>query len=188
MNSFGLDCWTSFSSGSPGTGTVLWQAGGGTSSQIMSFTSGAANGYSLNIAWKAAEFTSSRSSKTSGSSSSTRGSVSSSNTSGSAASEENPSSHAGGPSKGSYIGLGVGLGAGLLLVLILIGACLLHRRTKARSSIVRVTGEESSIVGTFMGTGLPPAAAAAAEWNPRRWTRKLEIAAHPGIPQLWTAW
>jgi len=181
INSYGLDCWTSFSSGWPGTGTVLWQAGGGTSSQTMTFTSGAANGYSINIAWKAADFTSSESSKTSGSSLSTSGSGLNSNsvsskTSGSSSSTSgsglnsntsvssglgnNTSSSAGGLSKGSKVGLGVGLGIGLPLVLILIGAWLFRSRTKARS-IPPVTAVEKGMP-ELDGSGT---AAAAAEKN-----------------------
>ncbi|KAH8725560.1 hypothetical protein GQ44DRAFT_826650 [Phaeosphaeriaceae sp. PMI808] len=134
INLYGLDCWTSFSSGSPGTAIVLWQAGGGTSSQTMAFTSGAANGYSINIAWKAADFTISESSKTSGSSSTSgSGSGSNSNTSRSSSSGDNTSSGAGGLGKGSKIGLGVGLGIGLPLVLVLIGAWIFRSRMKARS-------------------------------------------------------
>lgn len=159
INSYGLDCWTSFSSGWPGTGTVLWQAGGGTSSQTMTFTSGAANGYSINIAWKAADFTSSESSKTSGSSSSTSGSGLNSNTSVSSGLGNNTSSSAGGLSKGSKVGLGVGLGIGLPLVLILIGAWLFRSRTKARS-IPPVTAVEKGMP-ELDGSGT----AAAAEKN-----------------------
>jgi hypothetical protein len=126
INSFGLDCWTSFSSNSPGTGTVLWEASGGTSSQIMSFMSGAANGYSINIAWKAADFTSSPGSNPFGLSSRTSGSVLSANTIGSSASQENPSSYDDKLSKGLTVGLGLGIAAGVLLILTFIGACLSH--------------------------------------------------------------
>jgi hypothetical protein len=99
----------------------------------MTFTSGAANGYSINIAWKAADFTSSESSKTSGSSSSTSGSGSSSSTSGSSGAVTHTDSSSGGLGQGSKIGLGVGLGLGLTVILLLVGAWLFRRRIKARS-------------------------------------------------------
>ncbi|KAF2672768.1 hypothetical protein BT63DRAFT_420973 [Microthyrium microscopicum] len=129
---YGLDCWTSFSSGSPGTGTLLFASGGGTGSQAMAFTSGAANGYSINIAWEEADFTSSGASKTAGSSASSSGSKS--GTTGNAGSDGNTGSTGGGLSTGGKIGLGVGLGIGFLLIVILLVLWILRKRKNAKSN------------------------------------------------------
>jgi hypothetical protein len=118
----------------------------------MAFTSGAANGYYISIAWKEADFTSSGSSKTSASSTifgypglssstSVSGSGSNSNDNGSSGSGGNTSSSGGGLSTGSKVGLGIGLGIGIPLILVLVGAWLFRRQSRASNVPPAVVAE-----------------------------------------------